>query len=136
MPIRDQLLAEAIVYWRAHPHDWWQLGAEADRQAQEEREARREKSVYEDLLASTLLEYAHIEHIEGELTTYMVWWDLIAEKLNIEPAQRTKRIQYDVGMALRALGWTYSPHRESVTFHGKSLQIRPWRSTGSRPRAP
>jgi predicted P-loop ATPase len=125
--IRPQLLAEAKTYYLAHPDDWWHLGEDAEAMAVRERDARREKSVYEDRLASTVQAYAD-ETVQADGTVlYTTWVDRILDTFDIPLAQQTPAIFRQVILALRALGWTHSAQRTTLLFKGKEVRVRPWR---------
>lgn len=122
--IRAQLFAEAKAYYEAHLLDWWQFSDEAETEARDIREARREKSIYEDLLASWLPENASQEN-----QTLVTWWEQIAEDcLDLHKAQWSdKKIQMEVVRALRALGWQYNPTQTRLLDkHGRRLKVRTW----------
>lgn len=127
-PIRAQVFAEAKMYYRRHVETWWQLEDEAHALANVEREARREKSIYEDRLASTLATYAHKTFLDGGQIQYTVWYDLIVDHLGILPGHQTPTIQRHITNALRALGWTYSPKYERVDHNGATVKVRPWKT--------
>ena len=95
--IREQLLAEALVYYENHPDDWWQLSSTGGKTAVDEREARRQSSVYEDAL-STWLPTQKLPAIP---------WETIAKRflgLDIKDwADRAR--QMEIAKAMRALGW-------------------------------
>lgn len=54
--LRDQLFAEAIMYYRMHPDDWWKIVPEAEEELAEARDLRMEKSVLHDAIAQWLEE--------------------------------------------------------------------------------
>jgi predicted P-loop ATPase len=115
--IREQLFAEALDYYRTHPNDWWQLSAEGERQARDERERRRQRGVYEDSLQNWLDACPYTE----------VWWELIAEEFLTLPKDRwsDRRAQMEVAKSLGALGWR-KQSQKTVTHKGKMLRARPW----------
>jgi hypothetical protein len=124
--IRDQLFAEAKVYYAAHPLDWWRLDTEAEQDAGTIREARRQKSVYEDRLDTWLLDNA-IDSQPGYLVTY---WEQIAEEcLDLTPYQWShKPTQLEVSKALRALHWVYNPNQQRlIDKKGRRIKVRTWR---------
>jgi len=96
LTIRDQLFAEALVYYRKHPLDWWQLSSDGQREAVQEREARRQGSVYEESLHAWL---------KGRTQTT---WEEIAQYyllLDAKEKWKDKGLQMEVAKALRALKW-------------------------------
>jgi predicted P-loop ATPase len=96
LAIRPQLFAEALAYYKAHPDDWWRLSSDGQAQAQDERGARRQRSVYEDSLG---------EWLAGRLTT--TWEEIAQSYLQLEAKERwkDKGLQMEIAKALRALGW-------------------------------
>jgi putative DNA primase/helicase len=96
LAIREQLFAEALVYYRAHPDDWWQLSSDGQAEAVQEREARRQRSVYEDSLRAWL---------QGKIET--TWEEIAQHYLLLEAKEKwkDKGLQMEVAKALRALGW-------------------------------
>jgi hypothetical protein len=113
--MRDQLFAEALAYWRGHPDDWWQISAQGEVEAREEREDRRQSGVYEEVLERWLA-------LEGRSVVY---WDLIATQCLDLPKDRwaDRRYQMEVARALYALGWRKGK-RERLAGVGL---IVPWR---------
>lgn len=125
--IRLQLLAEAKAYYLAHRHDWWQLGQDAETAAVKERDRRREKSPYEDRLASDLLTYAYRQETPDETqSTFLAWPTMILDHWVVPVAQQTPGIVYQINKALRALGWTYDAGQRRLDYHGKDVRVRPW----------
>ncbi len=96
LAVREQLLAEALVYYREHPADWWQLNPEAATEASTERDQRRQASIYQDSLA---------EWLDGKKKT--TWEDIAQHYLLLEAKEKWKdrALQMDIAKALRALGW-------------------------------
>ena len=94
--IREQLFAEALVYYREHPTDWWQLTGDSEHEAGQEREARRRPSVYEASLAVWLT---------GKTET--TWEEIAQQYLYLEAKEKWKdtSLQMQVATALRGLGW-------------------------------
>jgi hypothetical protein len=96
---RNQLFAEAKAYVLAHPADWWQLDCEED--ATNEREERRQTSVYEG---------ADFQAWLGRLTPAECTWQQVAElHLHIPKDRWNKALQMEISKALRAHKWL--PHR-------------------------
>ncbi len=135
--MREQLLAEALVYYKDHPEDWWQLSAEAEREAQVQREARRQPSVFEDDLADWLENRRHDEQnpvhdrlgrmgtfIRGETT----WEEIAQYYLQIAQEQwKDKALQMQIAQALRARGW------EKMQDRQRGTKQRYWRQRVSPP---
>jgi len=113
--VRDQLFAEALQYYRDHPADWWQLSSDGASAAEEAREERRQRSVYEDDLG------AWLERTRKAVT----WWEQLAQDYLQLPRERwaDRRLQMEVAKALKALGW-YKDKRER---QGDAGLIVPWR---------
>jgi putative DNA primase/helicase len=108
--IRTQLFAEAKAYYLAHPTDWWQLTCEVD--AAQEREARRQSSVYEGSLAVWLQNKAS--------TT----WEEIAEYyLLLEAKERWKDrgLQMEIAKALHALQWRVKQEWDGATKRNRKV---------------
>jgi hypothetical protein len=87
-------------------------GADA---AQEAREERRERSVYEDDLA------AWLERTKKTVT----WWEELARDYLLLPRERwaDRRVQMELSKALKALGW-YKDRRQRL---GDASLVVPWR---------
>lgn len=101
LDIREQIFAEALVYYHAHPEDWWRLSTDGQVAAQEARDARRHGSIYENALARWL---------QGQDETT---WEAIAEGfLGIETKDKwkDKALQMEVTKALHALHWERRQH--------------------------
>src|SRR6266487_727459 len=96
LPIREQLFAEALVYFQKHPTDWWQLTPEAATEASAERDQRRQASIYQDSLATWL---------NGKKET--TWEEIAQQYLLLEAKEKWKdrALQMDIAKALRALEW-------------------------------
>jgi hypothetical protein len=93
LTIRERLFAEAKTYYQTHPKDWWKLDCEVD--AANEREARRQASVYE---GPTLRAW-----LRGRQRCR---WDEVAEECFEIPTDRWNRaLQMEIGKALRASQW-------------------------------
>jgi hypothetical protein len=122
--VRIQLFAEALHYYRNHPHDWWQLSSDGEAMAQTTREERRQRSVYEDDLG------AWLERIRKDVT----WWEEIAKDYLSLPKERwaDRRIQMEVGKALKALGWEKGK-RERMGDQGLVVPWRPGSDWKARP---
>jgi Virulence-associated protein E len=113
--IREQLFAEALVYYQGHPGDWWDMSPAGEAEAQEEREERRQQGVYEENLQQWL-------QVKGYTVVY---WDLLATEYLELPKERwaDRRIQMEITRALYALGWRKGK-RERLAGVGL---IVPWR---------
>ena len=114
--IREQLFAEALVYYKDHPDTWWQLSEDAECEAQKQREERRQSSVFEEDLANWLDKRRHdpdhpVKDGEGklvDLTPGETSWEEIAQYyLRIDREKwKDKILQSQIAQALRAKGWT------------------------------
>jgi hypothetical protein len=113
--LRDQLFAEAIVYYRDHPTDWWRLSPEAEQDAREVREDHRVRSVYEESLGKWL----------EDLTAKVTCWQAICEHfLLLEAKERWKdtKLQKDIAQAMVANGWKQDKPRRVAPYG----LVRPW----------
>jgi predicted P-loop ATPase len=117
--IREQLFAEALVYWRNHPDDWWQVsGTEAD-DVRAQLETRRQASVYEGALA---------EWLEGKVS---VTWEEIAKGFLLLEAKekwKDRGLQMEIARGMRALGWYNTPEKAGTR------SFRRWRPVATRAR--
>jgi hypothetical protein len=114
LTIRGQLFAEALVYYHAHPTDWWQLSSDGQKEAKNERDARRQRSVYEDSLCVWL---------QGKTET--TWEEIAQHYLLLDAKERwkDKGLQMELAKALHALGW----QRKQQWRNGKNVWI--WRKS-------
>ncbi len=93
---RDQLFAEALVYYHQHSWDWWRLSDAAEAEAAHAREDRRQESSYEEALAVWLARHPR------ENTTLE---ELRREFLGASLERWTRAMQMELAKALRGLGW-------------------------------
>jgi predicted P-loop ATPase len=131
---REQLLAEALVVYRQHPDDWWQLSADGQAQAADAREARRQRSVYEDVLKDWLVHEDFPIVDNHRLTTF----EAIAKqvlKLDIKD-WKDRAVQMEVAKSMRAAGWESHPMRLDLQTRralghadhaDRVLMVRVWR---------
>lgn len=112
LEIRDQLFAEAIVYYYANLGTWWKLPDAAETAAAEEREARRVINVYEE----SLREWLTLRDL-----TETTWQEIAEGFLQLEAKMhwRDKALQMQIMSALRALGW----QKKTVRRDGKLLKV-------------
>ena len=112
---REQLFAEALVYYREHPTDWWRLSSDGETEAMAERKDRRQNSPYEGDLGLWL---------ERTAST-VVWWERLAVEYLELPREKwgDRRTQMEISKALFALDWRKGK-RERLP--GAGLVI-PWR---------
>jgi predicted P-loop ATPase len=110
LAIREQLFAEALVYYRDHPNDWWQLSSDGQTEAAQEREARRQGSVYEDSLRDWL-----------QRKEYTTWEEIAQHYLLLEAKEKwkDKGLQMEVAKALHALRWRKGQQR----VNGKNTKV-------------
>jgi putative DNA primase/helicase len=103
---REQILAQALDYYRAHPEDWWQISAEAEAEAITARDAAREVNVYEKALGEWLADLVNVRiPIPGTLET--TWPEIAAGFLKLEDKDKwaNKGLQMQIAQALTVLGW-------------------------------
>ncbi len=113
---RDQLLAEALAYYKDHPDDWWQPPLFLEDVLKEEREDRRASSVWEEPLAQWL------NGAQAD-KAHLALGDIMAGALGIPKADWVRH-QQAAGAAMRALGWEY--RRTSRADAPDSKQYRAW----------
>jgi predicted P-loop ATPase len=124
--MREQLFSEALVYYQAHPDDWWRLGAEAEKQAKEMREEYRVRGVYEEALGHWLETTKQVlksdKSIDGWKET--CWEELCKDFLLLEAKERWKdtRLQKEIAQAMVANGWQQGKQK-TLEGYGK---VRPW----------
>ena len=106
--IRAQLFAEALHYYQERPDTWWQLSPAADAGAREQREERRQASVYEEPLS---------EWLRGRTETSFA--DVAKDCLHMPMERWTKSVQMDVARALVACNW----HRAQRKSGGKKRDV-------------
>jgi predicted P-loop ATPase len=94
--MRDQLFAEALVYYKNHPETWWQLSSDGHAEATMQREQRRQASVYEDPLRLFLAD-----------RTETSWAEIADLFLHLDSMEKwaNKPLQREVAQALVALGF-------------------------------
>lgn len=100
---REQLLAEAIDYYRRHEADWWRLPEGATEAAKEAREERRMASAYEDPLRQWL---------DREASDVTCFESIARGFLGIESRERwTWLLQRQISQTMEALGWKHQTVR-------------------------
>lgn len=104
--IREQLFAEAMMYYRDNPDSWWQMSDEALEAASKEREERRAVNEYEDLLRNWLRNL-YAESMPPTLRTATTWQEIAEGALGMTKAAewRDKAQQMTVASAMHSLGW-------------------------------
>ena len=103
--IRDQLFAEALVYYRTHPLDWWTLSGAGEEKAEEAREERRISSEYEDPLRDWLnLNRPQETSFEDIAVCFL--------KLESPADWKDISLQRQIGAALKQIGWERKVIRE------------------------
>jgi predicted P-loop ATPase len=119
--IREQLFAEALHDYRQHPDDWWKLSSAGETAAQEVREERRQRSVYEDELGMWL------ERTKKRVT----WWEELAADFLLLPRAQwaDRRQQMEIAKALKALSWTKEKRQRIKDGLGSEVLVYPWRPT-------
>jgi putative DNA primase/helicase len=112
--VRNQLFAEALKHYDQHMGDWWQLSSDGEAAAQELREERRQRSVYEDELGMWL------ERAKKTVT----WWEEIANDFLVLPRAQwaDRRQSMEIAKALKAIGWEKG-RRERISGD----LVWPWR---------
>ena len=111
--MRPQLFAEALVYYKEHPDDWWQLNQVAAQEAVRQREGRRQSSIYETDLPRWLAERDPGRFLPGQTS----WPEIAEHYLHIDKEQwKDKSLQMQISQALRAAGWTRGLDRASGTM--------------------
>ena len=134
--LRDQLFAEALDVYTKNPAGWWQLPAEATKQAVDERDARRVHNVYEQALGIWLddegvptatQDASSLQRITDKNETT---WEEIAQKfLHLDPAAwKDKNLQMQIADALKGGGWEHHRDRQSTARKGQVWRY--WRRGG------
>lgn len=110
--MREQLFAEALWVYTMAPQAWWYRTGEEDSEAQKEREARRDVSIYEDPL-SAWLDTGRFDVFQRHLTGTApvrgetTWEEIAMGFLQLPTPERWSNmaLQKDIAKALYALGW-------------------------------
>ena len=109
--VRDRLFTQAKHFLADHPDDWWAIPEDVEKEVVREREARREPSVFEDVLRPFLLTRQRCSVAE-----------VLTEALHIPEAQWSKRLEMDVTKAFKGLQW----HRHIAYDHATKRMARFW----------
>jgi predicted P-loop ATPase len=123
--IREQLFAEALVYYRDHPKDWWRLSPGGEAQAREIREDHRVRGVYEEALGNWLETTKQIKKPGGGVEWEETCWEEICTKfLLLEAKEKWKdtRLQKEISQAMVANGWEQGKQKRLKGYG----QVRPW----------
>jgi putative DNA primase/helicase len=95
---REALFAEAKAYYLAHPADWWRLASDED--AANEREHRRQPSLYETEGLKDWLRRCSLR-TPAECT----WQDIAEQHLQIPKDRWNKATAMEIAKALKAFKW-------------------------------
>jgi predicted P-loop ATPase len=109
---REQLYAEAKVWYGDHLDTWWQMPPEVEPEAKDQREARRQETIYESTLDAWLHDGRfHDEKLRFQGLTltekYTTWEEIAIGYLGMETRERWKDmgLQKQIAQALKALHW-------------------------------
>ena len=110
--MREQLFAEAMLYYGDHRASWWMMPDEVRDEAMVEREQRRQVSVYEADLAVWLEKTRFIQDTVFPAAILPVahetsWTEIAVGFLKLDTPEKWKDInlQKQISQALKALGW-------------------------------
>ena len=106
---RDQLFAEALAWFRAHPADWWQMPAEAQDELATTREARRKEGVFEGPRLQDWL--AKVKAGNTDVLAPFHTEDALRYCFQIAPDKWTAAMKDQLGKAISKYGWTSKPTR-------------------------
>jgi predicted P-loop ATPase len=101
--VRDRLFTQAKHFLAEHPEDWWVVPEDVQKEVEQEREERREPSVYEDALRPFVLQRHTCTNAEA------------LEALHIPQDRWSKGLQMEVAKALKGLGWYRHVVRDAST---------------------
>jgi hypothetical protein len=133
LAIREQLFAEALVYYHDHPNIWWQMDETATVEAQAQREQRRDASIIEDDFAHWLYRrrfepqvkaIAELAPLRGEVS----WPEIAVGYYGLLTRKDWKDSAYhrEAKKALRALGWYPNGNVTRKTNAGLRIDVRTW----------
>ena len=91
--IRERLFVQAKHYLADHADDWWCIPPEAEDGVKHARELRKEPSIFEDTIRKGLLGRTECTIAE------------VLEMLSIPKDRWTKKLEMEIGKALKDLGW-------------------------------
>jgi predicted P-loop ATPase len=113
--LREQLFAEALAYYQAHPDDWWRLTPAAEQEARAVREDHRVRSAYEEALGAWL---------EGLSVKETCWQQICEQFLLLDAKERWKdtRLQKEIATAMVVNGWEQATQRRMPGYG----VVRPW----------
>jgi predicted P-loop ATPase len=120
---RDQLFAEALQWFQAHPTDWWQMPDDAKDELVLTREARRKEGVYE---GPRLKEW--LDKVRAGTTEVLAPFhteDALRYCFQIPPERWTHGIKDQVGKAIGKGGW------ESKSSRARGDVQRLWHYVGT-----
>lgn len=125
---RDQLFAEAMLWYGDHRETWWSMPEEVRLEANLAREERREVSIYEGDLGIWLATERFKTARELGATSIPIehettWAEIATGFLRLDTPEKWKdmNLQRQVGSALKALGWSQKVGKRE----GKSVRV--WR---------
>ena len=124
--VREQLYAEAKLWYHDHRQDWWEIPPDVQQQAGKEREERRQASVYEVDLGRWL-DYGRFQLAQQSpsitpIVNETSWAEIASGFLRLDSPEKWKdmQLQRQIGEALKALGW-----RQKVTTRNDK-RVRLW----------
>jgi len=106
---RDQLFAEALVWFNDHPADWWQMPEAAADELRDMREARRKEAVFEGPRLREWL--AEVRAGATKVTPPFHTEDALRYCFQIPPERWTPAIKDQMGKAISKCGWANKPKR-------------------------
>jgi len=113
--IREQLFAEALDWFRAHPADWWQMPADATEELTLIREARRKEGVFEGPRLQEWLDKVRVGATKVQAPFHTE--DALRYCFNIPPERWTAAMKDQVGKAIGTLGWHVKSSRARGGMH-------------------
>jgi hypothetical protein len=106
---RDQLLAEALDWFRQHPTDWWRMPLDATDELALTREARRKETAYEGPRLQEWL--TKVRNGGAAVDAPFHTEDALRYCFNIPPERWSASTKDQVGKAIKKFGWTNKPER-------------------------
>lgn len=132
--IREQLYAEALVYYGDNPEQWWRMGEEATETANEERDQRRQASMIEDDFADWLYRRRFTPESKGVSefapAKCEVSWPEIATGyygMLVRRDWKDSAYQREAQKTLKALGWYPGKSTTRKLQHAQEfIRLRLW----------